>query len=340
MTIENMDALDYLRTLPDSHVDLLVTDPPYFRVKDEPWDRAWAKPEQFLAWLGTIADEWQRILKPNGSLYCFASPQMAARVEVMLGERFNVLNSIVWAKPPHSTKAEMFVKADLRAYFPATERIVFCEQRGADNIVKGEAGYVAKCDELRGFVFEPLRAYLEGERVRAGWRTEDIGAAWMKWKGKESKWTTRLAGHWFETTQWIIPTRDNYEWLRETFNAQGGDYLRREYEDLRREYEDLRRPFTVTADVPYTDVWAYKTVQAGRGKHSCAKPWDMAIDIVEASSREGGIVCDPFCGSGVFLEAAAALKREPIGNDGAKHWADVTRRAVAHPRPIRQERLL
>ena len=343
--IDHAEALSWMKALPDSCVDLIVTDPPYFKVKDEPWDHQWAKPAAFIAWLGTIADEWQRILKPNGSLYCFASPQMAARVEVMLSERFEVLNSIVWAKPPHSTKAEMFRKGDLRGYFPATERIVFCEHRGADNIAKGEAGYIAKCETLRGFVFEPLRAYLDGEREAAGFSIDDMLDEWQKHRGSKGK----MSGHWFWRSQWSFPTAENYRWLRGLFNAKGDgrlrrdredlrreyedlrreyedlrreyEDLRREYEDLRREYEDLRRPFAVTADVPYTDVWTFKTVQSHQGKHSCQKPADMADHIVRASSREGAVVCDTFAGSGALLMGAARNGRHYIGCDASELWA-------------------
>ncbi len=49
--------------------------------------------------LASCANEWQRILKPNGSLYCFASPKMSAKVEVEIGKYFNILNRITWAKP-------------------------------------------------------------------------------------------------------------------------------------------------------------------------------------------------------------------------------------------------
>jgi adenine-specific DNA-methyltransferase len=316
------ECLEVMRTLPDSSIDAIVTDPPYFKVKADAWDRQWDKPAAFLSWLGTVADEWHRLLKPNGSLYCFASPQMAARVEVLLGERFNVLNSIRWAKPPYSTKAEMFRKSDLRSFFPATEAIIFAEHYGADNIAKGEAGYAAKCDELRGFVFEPLRAYLAGERDRAGFTTRMVAEAFQKKTG--SRTVTGMAGHWFERVQWTLPTQKNYNWLRELF---AGEYLRREYEDLRREYEylrreyeylrreyeDLRRPFSVTADVPYTDVWTFKTVQAYKGKHPCEKPLDMMRHIIASSTKPGAVVLDCFMGSGSTGDAALSLERKFIG---------------------------
>ena len=98
LTLHLGDCLDVLRTMPDNSVDAVVMDPPYYQVKDVDWDRQWDDPAAFLAWLDQVAEQWQRVLKPNGSLYCFASPQMAARVEVMLGQRFQVLNNIRWTK--------------------------------------------------------------------------------------------------------------------------------------------------------------------------------------------------------------------------------------------------
>jgi DNA modification methylase len=88
--------LDELR---DGCVSLIVTDPPYFKVKDEEWDRAWKNPREFLAWLGGIFDRFRRVLAPNGSLYVFASPQMEWSVEGEVRKRFEVLSTPVWAKP-------------------------------------------------------------------------------------------------------------------------------------------------------------------------------------------------------------------------------------------------
>jgi len=47
--IHNGDCLDVLPTLPAASVDLILTDPPFFRVKSEAWDRQWATPAEFLA---------------------------------------------------------------------------------------------------------------------------------------------------------------------------------------------------------------------------------------------------------------------------------------------------
>jgi adenine-specific DNA-methyltransferase len=307
------DCLEKMKELADNSVDLILTDPPYYKVKREQWDRQWDNPKLFLSWLDKIAEQWQRILKPNGSLYCFASPKMSARVEVMLGERFNVLTRITWDKEGTISGAmhRRHKKEGLRAFVAASENIIFCEHYGADNIAKGEAGYAAKCDELRGFVFEPLRAYLAGEVKRAGFTTRRVAEAFQRKTG--SRTVTGMAGHWLEQVQWTLPTEVNYLWLRDLLNHDGGEYLSRDYEYLRREYEDLRRPFSVSKDVPYTDVWAFEPVQFYKGKHPCEKPAAMLEHIITASSRDGATVLDCFMGTGSAGVAAKNLNRNFIG---------------------------
>jgi site-specific DNA-methyltransferase (adenine-specific) len=245
---------------------------------------------------------------------------------VLIGQRFRVLHSLVWSKPPFSTKAQMFRKSDLRSYFPVTERIIFAEHFGADNMAKGEAGYAAKCDELRGFVFEPLRAYLAGERDRAGISNADINEAWCRWKGVGS---TSQTQKWFSNSCFNPPTQEAYEWLREMFNRKGSEYLRREYEDLRTEYEDLRteyedlrRPFSVTAEDQFTDVWTFPTVSSYPGKHPCEKPASMLDHIIKTSSRPGATVLDPFMGSGSTLLSARHKGRKAIGIEKDERWCE------------------
>jgi adenine-specific DNA-methyltransferase len=333
-TLHHGDCLDVMAGLPDNSVDLVLTDPPYFKVKGDAWDWQWKTPGKFLSWLDDCAAQWHRLLKPNGSLYVFASSRMAWHVEGVLRERFTVLNRIAWVKGDANGNGmhSRTEKAILRAWFPQTEVVFFCEHVGADNIAKGEAGYEAKCDQLRGFVFEPLRAYLAGERDRAGWTTRGVAEAFQQKTG--SRTVTGMAGHWFERVQWTLPTAANYDWLRDLLNASGGDDLRREYDDLRREYDDLRReyddlrreyddlrrPFSVTPDIPYTDVWTFPTVQAYRGKHPCEKPDAMLRHIIAASSRPGAVVLDSFAGSGSTGAAAVALGRTFIGIEQDAQW--------------------
>ena len=267
----------------------------------------------------------------NGSLYVFASPRMAARVEVLVSKHLNPLNRIRWNKSAgwhNKTEKEI-----IRSYLSPWEEIIFAEHYGADNMAKGEAGYAAKCDELRGFVFEPLRGYLDDERKQAGADKADCNVAC----GFSRSAGGMASRHYFSRSQWCLPTAEHYKALQKLFNTNGTQYLRREYEDLRREYEDLRReyedlrreyedlrrPFSVSADVPYTDVWDFPTVQAYPGKHPCEKPIEMMKHIIRTSSRPGDVVADSFMGSGTTGVAAVRLGRKFIGIEKEPKYFDI-----------------
>jgi len=334
-----------MKTLDDNSIGLLLTDPPYYRVKNEPWDRQWDDPAKFIEWMGLLCEQWHRILKPNGSLYVFASPKMAARVECEIGKRFEVLNNITWAKPsPFSEinygagNAGRICKEAMRQYYPNTEHIIFAEHYGADSIAKGEKMYGAKCDEARGFIFEPLRRYLADEWSRAGLTKKDADTATG----------SQMAGHYLTSIQWALPTREKYGQLRAYANKSGGDYLKREYDDLKREYDDLqaqfqelRRPFSVSADVPFTDVWEFKTVSHYKGKHPCEKPSDLLEHIIKVSSRHGATVLDCFMGTGSAGVAAKKLGRSFIGIERDETYFNIAKariESVCPPIPSSSER--
>ena len=41
MIYKNQDCLEFLRSLDDNVVDLICTDPPYYRVVNDEWDNQW-----------------------------------------------------------------------------------------------------------------------------------------------------------------------------------------------------------------------------------------------------------------------------------------------------------
>lgn len=316
--VHHKRAEGFLTELPDNSVDLILTDPPYYKVKDEPWDRQWDSPAAFLSWIGALCDEWKRILKPNGSLYVCASPQMAARVEVKIGDTFNVLTRITWRK--EAGWAKRTCKEDLRQFFPSSETIVFAEQFGADN-PNSDGEWARLC--------EPLLQYLDSERQAAGINFECVRQIVGCAPG------SGLPSHWFTRSQWTLPTAQNYAKLQDATGRFSRPYtaLQMELELLNTEYAAIRRPFSVTADVPYTDVWDFAPVQAYPGKHECEKPQELLRHIISASSRPGAVVLDTFMGGGSTGEAALTLGRSFIGCDASKHWADYSRNRLANVAP-------
>jgi len=304
------DCMDVLPTLPK--VDAVITDPPYGKVKGD-FDHEWTNRIGMLADVERWIDAIVPVMKANATLWWFAWPSLAGRIEDRIARRLNVLSHVVWTKP--TATGQKCSKEVLRAPMPLTERILMAEHYGADNMALGESGYAAKCDELRGFVFEPLRAYLAGERDRAGWTTRRVAEAYQQKSG--SRTVTGMAGHWFERVQWTLPTAENYEWLRGLFSA----------EYLRREYEDLRRYFDCRSGDQYSDVWNFAAPKFNHG-HPTEKPVLLMLYIVRLSVRKSGVVLDPFMGSGTTGVAAVQMGRKFIGIERDPKYFEIARRRI------------
>lgn len=319
INLVNDDSLSYIKTLPDNCIDLIATDPPYFQVKSCNWDNQWENVTAYLSWLDEMLAEFWRVLKPNGSLYMFCGSKLAADTELLVRERFDVLNHIIWAKPSGPWRRQN--KESLRSYFPATERVLFAEHYQSP--YKGKSsGYLQRRRELKENTLRPLIEYFKQARDSLGITAKEIHQATGK----------KMASHWFGYSQWQLPNESDYLKLQELFNQvavkqfsdnplsrQHADLvseqklLNREYHELSQQYQLLRRPFTVTVDVPYTDVWVYPPVQYYPGKHPCEKPSAMMEHIINSSSREGDVVADFFMGSGATIKAALKLNRQVIG---------------------------
>jgi len=318
------DCLDILPTLPSESVDLVFCDPPYnigiFCKMPE---------AEYLAWCERWIAEASRALAANGAFWIsHKDPAVLVELSRMVADGGRKrINWITWDKyngnPTHQCGAGgggpmvgMTQVQALRSFQPMVEFLVYHADEGE---------WTSQCDRERGFIFEPLRAYLEGERNRAGLTTQGVAEAWRIKTGNANR--TGMAGHWFSPVQWTLPTEDNYTWLRDTFHAQnnGGEYLRREYEDLRREYEDLRYTFNNPGKV--SSVW--QIPPAPSNGHPTPKPEQLLERIIKATSNEGDTVLDFFVGSGTTGKVAVKLGRNFIGCDNAEKWVRFTEQRIA-----------
>ena len=315
VTLYHGDCREILQAL-GQQFQTVLTDPPYGKIRGD-FDHAWTNRRAMLAdvtqWRDAIVDR----MTANATLWWFAWPSLAGLIEAHIAERLNPLAHVVWKKP--APFAQKHCPEGLRAPGPETERILMFEQYGADSWALGETGYAHKCDEARGLVFEPLRAYLVGERDRAGFTTRQVAEAYQQKTG--SRTVTRMAGHWFESVQWSLPTEENYHWLR---GLLGGDFLRREYEDLRREYEDLRRYFALKSGQPKTDIWEFPTATTDeRLGHPTPKPLALIRFMIDISVRPQTAILDPFAGSGTTLLAARLEGRQAVGIEISERYCEI-----------------
>jgi len=298
-------------------VDACVTDPPYHGVKRNAWDNQWKTDAAFIDWAGDICGALRELVRENGSLYWFASPQMAARLEVCISEKFRVLNNLVWDKSGarKGVGGSGIDVTALRCFWSAsTERVIFAEPYGSDEKAAQVAGYEDSCIALKARIFGD---YLRAEFQRAGVTRKQVAALFLSKTGG----MTGCVSNWLLGLN--VPTPEQYEEIRTFLN---GDYLRREYEELRREYEELRRPFNVTSGDEWGDVWRFE-IERG-AQHPTQKPIRLMHHIVKASSRPDDTILDPFMGSGTTLVACAKLGRSGIGIELDPEYFEIACRRV------------
>lgn len=65
--IFNQNAITFMQTLESECIDLIIADPPYFRIKGD-FDFVWANEADYITWNRKWLLEAKRILKNNGTL--------------------------------------------------------------------------------------------------------------------------------------------------------------------------------------------------------------------------------------------------------------------------------
>lgn len=303
------DSLQLLAKLPDHSVSLILTDPPYHSTKKENiyGDTAFAEDEHYIEWMGQFAKQWRRVLRPNGTLFCFCATQMAARLEVLLSSEFNVLSQVVWTKPNDpgfdGWKGKMKKEA-LRQWYPHSERIIFAEPAVEGNLHRS-----------------PFAQFLRDMRKRAGLSghqlTELTGAyGKVNHGGAISNWETGRN----------IPSREQYAKACEAILGTGRV-------SHMPPYEDVVRPFQVDGSKEFTDIWTFPSVRPYKGKHPAEKPASLLEHAIEATTFPGDIVLDCFAGSGSTALAALKLGRLTLAVEIEEHWVEeigARLRAIGH----------
>jgi DNA modification methylase len=287
---------------------------------------------------------WWEAFRPhiddNASAYIWGNSADLSRLWHTGGlndsERLTLRNEIVWDKGGGG----MAVKTEAGRMFQSSERCLF--------FMLGEQGFNNNADNYwEGW--EGIRSALAADVEKMGWTADDI----HRITG------VGMFGHWFTKSQWEFIPEHHYNALQaaakddafkrdhDAFKRDHDD-LKRDHDDLKRDHDDLKREFYATrayfdnsheamTDVwlyaPIGDVWKFPRVKgADRHDHATPKPVLMIIRAVKSSCESGGLIVDPFSGTGTTLMASEyadrscyAMEIEPRYCDVAiKRWEDYT----------------
>jgi len=296
--VANGDSLELLQKLPEHSVSLILTDPPYHSTKKNNiyGDTAFSKNQDYLDWMAKYAQQWHRVLKPNGSLFCFCATAMSARLEVMLSENFNILSHIVWIKPNEpgfdGWKGKMKKEA-LRQWYAHSERIIF-----AESAVEGNLGRCAFAQMLQHYRKQSGLSMHELTAIVGAHGKINHGGAVSNWESGRN-----------------VPSPEQYQKIRNALLKIGKVASMPDY-------EDAIRFFKVDAQKEFSDVWNFPSVRPYKGKHPAEKPATLLEHAIEATTYSGDIVLDCFSGSGSTALADLKLDRRTVSIEIERKWSN------------------
>lgn len=300
--------------LPDKSVQLIIADPPYYKVKGD-FDFIWKSFDDYLKDVEKWAIECKRVLADNGTLYWYGDAKNIAYAQIIFDKHFNLLNSLVWENT-NDHKQQIRFNTDLRTFAPLTERLLMYEQRGQKT--GGE------------LIFEqflkpknPFSKYLKIEFKNAKVTNKEIAKLFPSRTGG----LTGCVSNWLNgdnviTEEQYLKVRD---YLNNKYLLKPYEELKAEYEELKAEYEELRRPFN--NERFYGDVIRMPNYETGNYAHDTIKPEKLTRELILTSSRPNDLILIPFAGSGTECAMSAKENRNFIGFEiDAKHFKTATDR--------------
>lgn len=242
-------------------------------------------------------------LKENGSWYCWGidEPLMDIYSDILKpyiqNKKASFRNLITWDKGNGMGQLSHLN----RSYATADEKCLFV-MLGVQEMNQNKEQFP---EEWRSVL-----NYLKEERDKMNWKTTDV----IQITGKTS------ASHYFTESQFMIPTEEYYNKLKEASNGMAFNKkfseLKLETNKIADEFKKSRAYFDNTHD-NMNNVWHFqRTSQIERqltGGHATPKPLELCARAIKSSCPNAGLVLDMFLGSGSTMVASHQLKRKCYG---------------------------
>ena len=268
--------------------------------------------KSYLIYMAVRLLEMKRILKPTGSIYLHCDPTMSHYLKLVMDSIFgkqNFRNEVIWKRTSTKSLAKRYaVNTDRILYYIKSDGATWNQQ------------YAPYDDEY-------IQKTFRGRDKHGKYGTENLSGgkagsrrAYMPLKGIEPPpgraWAPPARSKFPASAQALLP--DNYETLDqlakcEVLDDAGLLYWSKGKIGRPRWKKYLSAMPGVVAGDLVLDTPPVKGKE-GTG-YPTQKPLALLDRIIKASSNEGDLVFDPFCGCATTLVAADRLQRDWIGID-------------------------
>lgn len=248
-----------------------------------------------MAYLTMMANrllQLHRVLKPTGSLYLHCDPTASHYLKIVLDGVFgkeNFKNEIIWKRANAHNDPKLYGRvSDTIFYYTKTDDAVWNTQHTPYREEYYDSHFT-KDEKGRYYRTVPLDAPRHG----AG-----SPGLLYEWKGKLPA----------STRTWAVKKEK-----MEDYDSKGLIRYTRTGTPTLLQYAD-EMPGVPLQNI-WTDIPPVNPQAAERLGYPTQKPQALLERIIAASSNEGDVVLDPFCGCGTAVHAAQKLNRQWIGID-------------------------
>ncbi|MEW6239995.1 MAG: DNA methyltransferase [Chloroflexota bacterium] len=237
--------------------------------------------------------ELHRVLKPTGSIYLHCDPTASHYLKVVMDTIFgfeNFQNEIVWKRTSAHSSAKRYGPVhDIILYFSRSQNFIWNPQ-----FTPHDDEYL---DKFYRHADEKGRRYTLSDLTAAGIRHGESGKSWH---GID---VTAKGNHW----KFTVGKLDELDKEGRIYWPPSGGMPR--YKRFLDEVAGI-----ALQDI-FVDIDPIGAQAQERLGYPTQKPLALLERIIQASSNEGDVVLDPFCGCGTAIAAAQKLNRKWIGID-------------------------
>lgn len=300
--VHQESCLDTLKRMPDNFLDCVITSPPYWQLRDYGYPEQWGlEPtyQEYLAHLWGMMSEIKRALKPTGTVW------------VNLGDTYSTQSG---------SSLALSRGKDYR-----TETTYLTNRGDSGKLIKPK-NIPNKC-----LLLIPHRFAIGC--IDDGWvMRNDI--IWAKRNGMPESVTDRFSKkHEFiflmaKTTNYhfdLDSIRDDHKWSKDKRN-DGGRYV---YKDGVKSRNDKMLATNAVSFNPkgknpgsVSDFWDI-TTKPSKNKHYASYNTELITKPVLAGCPRGGVIYDPFMGTGTTAICALENGRNFIGSEMSAEYVKI-----------------
>jgi len=292
-------------------VDLILTDLPYGIMKgiNEEFVGYGRKNHDGHLWdnvinTNKIMQISDRILRKDGKMVLFAQDPFSTELKNAQVQNIPYNYSMIWEKNDFAN-ALLSKKAPVNYY---EDILVFSKDYEKGKDVKPT---------------NPIYNYLKKCKIESGITTTEFNYRYCEYSGKEKNKHRSLVARYWETSQFLVPTKEIYENV-----LQPTGYFKMPYDELIKMNTYKGSVFNLWEGKKYkSNILKYK--KDYNGYHPTQKPILLLEDLIKTFSNENDLVVDLTMGSGSTLVACKNTNRNGIGIEMDENYFEIASKRVA-----------